>query len=127
MPVTGLDHVNIVTTDLEATKRFYKDLLGLVDGDTSALPPGISANWLADPSGRSIIHLQRFDPARHARPGGATAAIDHVALDCDDYEGIVQRCTAMGVEYRKGLGLASFRQLFVTDPNDVLLELNFRS
>jgi len=127
MAVQGLDHINIVTHDLEGTKQFYKDLLGLVDGDTSALPPGFKPNWLADPSGRSIIHLQRFDPARHAQPGGATAAIDHVALDCADYDGMVARCSALGVEYRTGLAGASFRQLFVTDPNDVQLELNFRS
>lgn len=126
MPVTGLDHVNIVTTDLEGTKRFYKDLLGLVDGDTSSLPPGLNPNWLADPSGRSIIHLQRFDPARHAEPGGATAAVDHVALECTDFEGMQARCEALGVAYRTGLGGATFRQLLVTDPNNVRLELNFR-
>jgi len=126
MPVTGLDHVNIVTRDLAGTKRFYKDLLGLVDGDTSSLPAGIVAHWLADPAGRNIIHLQHFDPERHGSPGTATGAIDHVALDCTDYDGMVARCTALGVEHRTGLAGASFRQLFVTDPNNVLLELNFR-
>jgi len=40
---------------------------------------------------------------------------------------LAQRCAALGVEYRTGLAGASFRQLFVTDPNDVQLELNFRS
>jgi catechol 2,3-dioxygenase-like lactoylglutathione lyase family enzyme len=129
MSVCGLDHVNIVTADLAGTKQFYKDLLGLTDGDTSALPAGVEAHWLADPTGRSIIHLQRFDPARHGagRSSGPTGSIDHVALDCTNYDGVRARCEALGVPYREGLVSPHFSQLFVTDPNDVVLELNFRS
>lgn len=128
MAVKGLDHINIVTGDLAGTKHFYRELLGLVEGDMSALPPGVEAHWLADRSGRQIIHLQRYCPERHgpARPGGATGSIDHVALDCDDFDGMVARCAALGVPCREGIAGASFRQLFVTDPNDVVLELNSR-
>jgi hypothetical protein len=38
------------------------------------------------------------------------------------------RCEEMGLEYRATeLPGANFRQLFVSDPDNVLLELNFRS
>lgn len=128
MAVTGLDHVNIVTADIEGTKRFYKTLLGLVDGDTSAVPPGIEVHWLADASGRSIIHLQRTDAQSRGTANLArnTGAIDHVAFDCDDFTGMQARCAALGVPHRTGLVTDGLSQLFVTDPNNVLLELNFR-
>ncbi|MFC3173194.1 VOC family protein [Novosphingobium bradum] len=130
MPVSGLNHVNIVTADLEATRRFYIDLLGLAEADTSFLPAGIKATWLADPAGRPIVHLQRHDPARHGadRAGGPTGAIDHVAFDCEDFEAMQARCAALGLDFRAvDLGGAGFRQLFLTDPNGVKLELNFRT
>lgn len=129
MAVNGLDHINIVTDDIAGTKDFYKRLLGLIDGDTSGLPEGIVAHWLAEPSGQSIIHLQRRNPERHGaeRLGVGTGSIDHVALDCSGYDTVRARCAELGVPVREGLAGASFRQLFVTDPNNVLLELNFRS
>ena len=129
MAVNGLDHINIVTDDIAGTKAFYKHVLGLVDGDTSGLPPGIVAHWLADPSGRSIIHLQSPKPERQGAEGAGagTGSIDHVALDCSDPEAVRARCAELGVACREGVVGASFRQLFVTDPNDVVLELNFRS
>lgn len=129
MAVNSLDHVNIVTDDIAGTKDFYRRVLGLVDGDTSGLPPGIIAHWLADPSGRAIIHLQPRKPDAQGadRRGAGTGSIDHVALDCSDYDAVRARCAELGVPCRDGVVGASFRQLFVTDPNDVLLELNFRS
>ena len=129
MPATGLDHVNIITTDLDRTKRFYRDVLGLVDGDTSSIPPGVEVHWLADPSGISVIHLLRHDPARHAEPGegSPTGTIDHVAFNCTDYDGMIARCAELGVACRIGFAGPAFRQLFITDPNGVVLELNFRT
>jgi catechol 2,3-dioxygenase-like lactoylglutathione lyase family enzyme len=128
MAVKGLDHINIVTSDIDGTKQFYRELLGLVDGDTSGMPPGVQAHWLADPTGRSIIHLQRYRPERHGPDEalGPTGAIDHVALDCEDYDATVARCAKLGVACREGIAGANFRQLFVTDPNGIRLELNFR-
>jgi catechol 2,3-dioxygenase-like lactoylglutathione lyase family enzyme len=130
MPAIGLGHVNIVTHDIEGTKRFYKDLLGLVDGDTSSLPPQVEAHWLADPEGRSIVHLQRPREGRHPdeRLAGPTGAIDHLAFDCTDFDAMLAHCEALGLPCRiNAMAGATFRQLFVTDPNNVLLELNFRS
>jgi catechol 2,3-dioxygenase-like lactoylglutathione lyase family enzyme len=127
MPAIGLSHVNIATRDIEGTKRFYKALLGLVDGDTSDLPPTAVAHWLADPEGRSIIHLQRPRERHEGRIGEPTGAIDHVAFDCTDFDGMVAHCEALGVPCRiNAMAGAAFRQIFVTDPNNVLLELNFR-
>jgi hypothetical protein len=39
---------------------------------------------------------------------------------------MVARCAKLGVACREGIAGANFRQLFVTDPNGVRLELNFR-
>jgi len=128
MPVLGLGHVNIVTRDLAGTKRFYKDLLGLVDAEHPPFGPGIVVNWLADEAGRPILHLQSYDPARHNDPDApTTGSIDHVAFDCADFDAVLARCESLGVAARATAPIpgAGFRQIFVTDPNGVVLELNF--
>ena len=33
MPVEGMNHFTVLTSDLEACKSFYLDLLGLKEGD----------------------------------------------------------------------------------------------
>jgi catechol 2,3-dioxygenase-like lactoylglutathione lyase family enzyme len=129
MPIRGLNHVNIVTTDIDGTKSFYKDLLGLAEAESPPLPPGIEVHWLADEQGQPIIHLQRHDPARHgaAAADGAGGAIDHVAFTCLDFEGMRDRCSEMGVPFKVNEALmVGVRQIFVTDPNHVMVELNFR-
>ncbi|MDO7836724.1 VOC family protein [Sphingobium sp. HBC34] len=123
MAVHGLDHVNILTVDIDGTKRFYKTLLGLVEGVPPPLPAGIEAHWLVDATGHPIIHLQRVE---NANVGNVAGSIHHVALKCDDFDTMRARCEEMGVNFMvNSFESAKFRQLLVTDPNNVLLEMNF--
>ena len=128
MQVKGLDHVNIIADDLDETARFYHELLGLRRGDNPATAMGFRGAWLLDASDRAIIHLMTWNADRHAdlERGSATGAIDHVALACEDFAGTVARCEALGVEHRvNDRKYGDLRQIFVTDPNKVMLELNF--
>lgn len=127
MQVKGLDHVNIIADDLDETARFYESLLGLRAGE---LPGGMDFRgaWLHDANGRAIIHLMTWNSDRHAGldRGSATGAIDHVALACEDFAGMLERCAALGIEHRvNDRKYGDVRQIFVTDPNQVKLELNF--
>ena len=54
MAINGLDHLTLNTVDLEASRGFYVDILGLRDGDR---PPFDSAGaWLYS-GDRPIVHL----------------------------------------------------------------------
>ena len=129
MPVKGLDHVNIVAADLEGTVAFYGSLLGLTRGETPGAAMGFAGAWLMDESGQAVIHLQAFNPERHESgrgPDTGTGWIDHVALACEGFEAMKQRCAELGLPYRvNDRKFGNLRQVFVTDPNNVTLELNF--
>lgn len=57
MKVNALDHVNIITDDLQGTARFFVDVFGLDVRDAPApLLPEL-AQWLYDDSGRAIFHI----------------------------------------------------------------------
>ena len=119
MTVERLDHCTVMTSDLEATRRFYVDVLGLVDG---ARPPfKVAGAWLYG-GGQPIVHLVVRDHAG----GGSTGAFDHIAFRGSGLAGFVARLRDRGVEHSlhtvPDLGL---RQIFVADPNGVSIEINF--
>ena|SRR5579863_5637383 len=129
MTVNALDHVNIITADLEGATRFYVELFDL---ERRNPPPPLTprnAQWLYDAGGRAIIHLNSLDcPRQYERDvtPGPTGALHHVALNCRGYEDMLARLKARGLDYRLNLVQAiSLRQVFALDPNGVLLELNF--
>ena len=49
-----------------------------------------------------------------------------MALNCSGYEEVMERIAAMGLPHEVNeIAAIGFRQIFVTDPNGVVLELNF--
>lgn len=129
MTVKHLDHVNIQTRDMAATIAFYRDLLGL-EARTAPRRKPEERQWLYAGE-RAVIHLNLFGTdntvPRDVQPGAATGAIHHVAFECDDFDATLSRVKTMGLNVRQSdVPEIKLKQLFVTDPNNVLLELNFR-
>ncbi|TCM18988.1 catechol 2,3-dioxygenase-like lactoylglutathione lyase family enzyme [Novosphingobium sp. PhB165] len=130
MQVSGIDHVNVLTEDLEGTARFYEDLLGLTRSPNSTVASHIAGYWMRDSAGNAIVHLVDRTTARERYdgyvPGLPTNALHHVALRCTGFAEMRARIEEMGVPHRAmehpSLGLA---QIFLVDPNAVNIELNF--
>jgi catechol 2,3-dioxygenase-like lactoylglutathione lyase family enzyme len=132
MQVKALDHVNIVTADIAAASAFYSALLDLTPDPRIPATKQDTVAWLCDEGGRAIIHLnavslpRAFD--RAFPPGAETGAIHHVALACADRAAMIERLEALGLAYETAeVPHAGLRQIFVRDPHNVLLELNFYS
>jgi catechol 2,3-dioxygenase-like lactoylglutathione lyase family enzyme len=127
MQVNGLNHINIITGDMAATVGFYDALLGMTAHPIPAAPAGFDGRWIADAAGNPIIHVQAFNPERHGElKTGLGGALDHVALTCEGFEATKARCDELGIAYRvNDRQFGNLRQVFVSDPNGVSLELNF--
>ena len=54
MPVSGMNHFTVVTKDLDATKAFYMELLGLTEGFRPDL--GFPGAWLYVDN-QAILHI----------------------------------------------------------------------
>ena len=117
--IGGLDHINIETTDLDASVRFYEEVLGLKPGWRPAFD--VPGAWLYVDD-QPVIHLV----VRETVNEGPTGAIHHVALKAQGLEGTTDRLERFGITYSKTVVPdLSVTQLFVDDPNGVKLELNF--
>ncbi len=119
MAIDALDHFTLVTADLDASRRFYVEALGLREGDRP--PFAFPGAWLycgATP----VVHLIA-DRGAGAAP---TGPLDHVAFRASGLAEMVARLNTRGVGYAlrtvPGLGL---RQVFVHDPDGVKVEINF--
>jgi len=122
MAITGLDHVNIRTTDLARTQAFFTDVLGLSVGWRPNFPFGGAWLYIGD---KDIVHLVEV-----GRPGAASrgSALDHFAFAIDDLEDAAGRLDAAGMAYeRSEAPNGGIRQLFVTERNGVTFELNCRA
>jgi catechol 2,3-dioxygenase-like lactoylglutathione lyase family enzyme len=125
MSLHRLDHVLVLTDDLDATRDFYCKALGLVAGERPPLEfPGY---WLYL-DGVPCLHVAERGPyeAHAARLGLLVgAAVDHVAFVGDGYERVAARLEAAGVDaVTNTVPGAGLRQLFLTDPNGVRIEVN---
>ena len=133
MAIISLDHVNIRTSRLEASLAFYVDVLGL----TAGLVPGSHdlsrGAWIMAGDGRAAIHLNLALPGpdflgetKDWSSVAGTGRVHHVAFACTDFDAVHQRLAEAGVPMKLNIVEAvNLKQIFVEDPNGVLLELNF--
>ena len=118
MKLKSFEHVLIIAQDLEATKDFYTEIVGLVVGARPDFPfPGYWL-YLGD---TACIHLL----TREERASGG-GAIDHVAFNAEDFDAARAGLEARGIDYTHRLVPgAPLQQLFLADPNNVKIEINF--
>jgi catechol 2,3-dioxygenase-like lactoylglutathione lyase family enzyme len=119
--IRALDHVNIRTNDLAATKALFVDVLGLSEGWRPPFPfPGA---WLYA-GGKDVVHLVGVETAATSSDG---SALDHFAFDIGDFDDALRRIEATGLTFRAtATPGTSVKQIFVRDSNGVTIELNWK-
>jgi catechol 2,3-dioxygenase-like lactoylglutathione lyase family enzyme len=124
----GLDHINVQTTRLAETVDFYRQVIGLEVRDPPGLDPRL-VQWMHAEDGRAIVHISTVGSLLGEAPaelGGKTGAVHHVALLCSGHDAMVARIEARGLLYRLNhVTVVDLKQIFVEDPNGILLELNY--
>ncbi len=119
MAATGINHVSIVTRDLDESERFYADLFG---AERLVSPNfGVPVRWLR--IGDAQIHLLQ---------GGGGGSVGHYGITVDDLAPVYERARALGAldtavnghhlwELPDGVA-----QLYLRDPSGNLVEVDAR-
>ncbi len=125
----SLDHINIQTVKLAETVAFYRDVLDLRAGDPPPPLDPAEVQWMFDADGRAIFHLSgpgTLNAIGDINIGEDTGAVHHVALACKGHDAMIGKLDRMGLHHRENHVIAiDLKQIFVRDPNGVLLELNY--
>lgn len=134
-----LNHFSIRTLDLEATRVFYEEVLGLTVGPRPPFPfPGL---WMYRGDhgqyANAVVHIIGIDANDPAGLKGylgdrdmsslqGSGAVDHVAFFAEGLQAMLAHLKRRGVPARErtvpALGL---HQVFLDDPNGVVIELNY--
>jgi catechol 2,3-dioxygenase-like lactoylglutathione lyase family enzyme len=119
-----LDHFNIRTRNLGATVRFYEDVLGLEKGPRPNFAfPGA---WMYS-EGRAVVHLVDISPTDEQQKPDS-GVVHHVAFVSQGFHGMKQRLQSKGVEFEsREVPGGDLWQIFITDPNGVMIELNYET
>jgi catechol 2,3-dioxygenase-like lactoylglutathione lyase family enzyme len=128
MPAQSLNHYTIKVRDLERTKDFYQEVVGLKVGDRPPLPfPGY---WLYC-GGVPTVHLigrQAEDPVIPDGPAdpAPTGRLDHIAFSCDGLKEMRANLQARDIKFdERVLPRFNMTQLFYLDPDGISVECNF--
>jgi catechol 2,3-dioxygenase-like lactoylglutathione lyase family enzyme len=124
MGVGVIDHFNIRTRNLGATVRFYEDALGLENGPRPNFAfPGA---WLYS-EGRAVVHLVDISPTDEPQKPDS-GVVHHVAFVSQGFHGMKQRLQSKGIEFEaREVPGGDLWQIFITDPNGVMIELNYET
>ena len=120
MAIQGMNHFNVLTDDVDATRRFYVGIIGLTDGDRPPLDfPGA---WLYA-GGQPILHVSSAK-----LPQDRAGVIDHMAFSATDLKGTVAKLKQEGIKFslRQQVGTRIW-QIFCHDPMGAKVELDFDS
>jgi catechol 2,3-dioxygenase-like lactoylglutathione lyase family enzyme len=110
---TGVHHVSINVTDVDAAIRFYVDVLGLTERDDRP-DFGFGGAWLD--AGHEQVHLIEADVP--------TGLGQHFALRVDDLAAAVADLRSRDVSVSDPSPVGTSLQAFVTDPSGNLVELH---
>ena len=128
MPAQSLNHYTILTRDLETTKTFYTDIVGLTVGDRPPLAfPGY---WLYC-GGVPTVHLigHRADDATipdSTSSPAATGRLDHIAFACEGLKEMRSNLERRSIKFdERVLPRLNMTQLFYYDPDGIAVECNF--
>jgi catechol 2,3-dioxygenase-like lactoylglutathione lyase family enzyme len=130
--IQALHHVTLTATDLERSRRFYREILGLREIDRPAFPfPGA---WF-EVAGGQQLHLIVHDGATLRGQKGIDTRDNHFALRVADYNATLELLRSRG--YREDTealdlmkmrlqprGTAGFPQIYILDPDRHVIEIN---
>ena len=128
MPAQSLNHYTIMARDLEATKTFYEEVVGLKAGDRP--PLNFPGYWLycGDVPTVHLLGYRAQDPVIPDGPSypAKTGRLDHIAFSCEGLPGMKANLEGRGIKYdERVLPRLNMTQLFYYDPDGIAVECNF--
>ena len=132
MPIHSLNHFFIRAHDLELTKTFFQEMLGFEVMPRPDFPfpgywMGINGSIQVHMGPSNIPNREKYYIGTPADAvNGQTGVIDHVAFLAEEPNGFIDKFVKNKISFRpRYFPESNLYQLFITDPNGVMIELNF--
>jgi catechol 2,3-dioxygenase-like lactoylglutathione lyase family enzyme len=139
MPIGKLDHYSIRTLDVEASRKFYTNIMGFNEGYRPPFNfPGLwMYNGAQYPETYGVVHIIGVDLAnpeglkeylgdRDLSTLNGTGTVDHMAFVATNLADMRARLVKHSVPFReRTIPSLGIHQVFFEDPSQVTIELNY--
>ena len=133
MPLSHIDHFLVQTEDMEKTKDWYVDILGMRAGDHPDFKFPVYWLYIGD---KDVLHIaqggKNTSANRKKYLGQQSEAIygsgvvDHIAFHANGLRETIAHLQAHNIEFnQRQVDDQGLYQLFMFDPNGIKVELNF--
>lgn len=128
MRLTGLHHVTLISSDLEATTAFYRDVLGLAVERDEHNPddPGARHVWFGDGAGTpgSLVTFLEYPQLEDGTVGrGSTHHLAFGVASAEEQVAWRDWLRSKGVDCTEVLDRAGLRSVYFRDPDGHILEI----
>lgn len=120
LPISAVNHLSVVTRRLEASRKFYRDVLGFREVERPDF--NFAGAWLYNYG--LMIHIIENPPLAGDPSETIQTRAIHLALHSDDLAAAARRLEEHGISYRKNeVPGGIIKQLFFQDPDGFHIEV----
>src|SRR6185369_11515848 len=133
MPLSHIEHFLLQTADMEKTRAWYVDVLGMRVGPSPDFKFPVFWLYLGD---KDVVHVteggakvsenRKKYVGQESQATQGSGAIDHIAFRATGLQQMIEHLKALKVDFKqRQVNDQGLYQLFMFDPNGVKVELNY--
>jgi len=135
MPLSHIEHFLLQTADMEKTRAWYVNVLGMRVGPNPDFKFPVFWLYLGD---KDVVHVteggarvsenRKRYVGQESQATSGSGAVDHIAFRATGLRRMIAHLESLGVDFRqRQVDDQGLYQLFMFDPNGVKIELNYPS
>ena len=133
MPLSHIEHFLLQTADMEATRKWYVEVLGMRVGPNPDFKFPVFWLYLGDKDivhvtegGKGVSENRKKYVGQQSEAVSGTGVVDHIAFRATGLRDMIAHLKKLGVDFKqRKVDDQGLYQLFMFDPNGVKIELNY--
>ncbi|MGI9304579.1 MAG: VOC family protein [Gammaproteobacteria bacterium] len=133
MGLSHIEHFLIQTQDMERTKNWYADVLGMRVGPNPDFKFPVCWLYIGDTDvvhvtegGKNVSENRKRYLGQHSQATSGSGVVDHIAFRANGLKETIAHLTSLQIDFnQRQVSDQGLYQLFMFDPNGVKIELNF--
>ena len=133
MPLSHIEHFLLQTADMEKTRAWYVNVLGMRVGPSPDFKFPVFWLYLGDKDvvhvtegGKGVSENRKKYVGQQSDAVSGTGVVDHIAFRATGLRDMIAHLKSLGVDFKqRQVDDQGLYQLFMFDPNGVKIELNY--
>jgi len=133
VPLSHIEHFLLQTADMEGTRKWYVEVLGMRVGPSPDFKFPVFWLYLGDKDvvhvtegGKGVSENRKKYVGQQSDAVSGTGVVDHIAFRATGLRDMIAHLEKLGVDFKqRRADDQALYQLFMFDPNGVKVELNY--